>query len=51
MTNWECGHIISDKDGGDLSISNLRPLCSTCNKSMGARNMKDYVKEFLSKKL
>jgi hypothetical protein len=49
MTNWECGHIISDKDGGDLSISNLRPLCSTCNKSMGARNMKDYVKEFYPK--
>lgn len=49
MKNWECGHIISEKDGGDLSINNLRPLCPSCNRSMGARNMKDYVKEFYPK--
>lgn len=44
--NFECGHIVSIKNGGELSIANLRPICSLCNKSMGARNMEGFMTEF-----
>lgn len=48
---WEAGHWISTanllKDGkeDDISVSNLRPICSTCNKSMGSQNMQEYIKQ------
>ena len=37
--NFECGHIISKKRGGDISLKNLMAICSPCNKSMGETNM------------
>ena len=40
---FECGHVISEYNGGDLNIENLRPICSLCNKSMGKINMIDYM--------
>lgn len=47
---WECGHIISEFEGGKLTIDNLKPICSTCNKSMGTQNMYDFKKSFYSEK-
>ena len=49
MGAWECGHIISEANGGTLDTDNLKPICSGCNKSMGSKNMDDYMKEFYSK--
>lgn len=49
MGAWECGHIISEANGGNLDTDNLKPICSGCNKSMGSKNMDDYMKEFYSK--
>ena len=43
-TNFHCGHVVSEKNGGTLEICNLRPICSSCNHSMGCENMVDYVK-------
>jgi hypothetical protein len=40
--HFECGHIISEKNGGVLSIDNLRPICDLCNKSMGSMNMDEF---------
>jgi len=40
---FECGHVISEYNGGDVNIENLRPICSLCNKSMGKINMIDYM--------
>jgi 5-methylcytosine-specific restriction endonuclease McrA len=48
--NFECGHVISSFFGGDLSISNLRPICSVCNKSMGIKNMEEFMNECKFKK-
>jgi len=45
MNDFEAGHIISDADGGELSVNNLKPICSMCNKSMGKKNMNDFIKE------
>lgn len=40
--NFACGHIISEKDGGEATIENLRPICTSCNSSMGTNNMEDF---------
>ncbi len=45
-TFFDCGHVLSEKDGGTLELSNLRPICSECNRSMGSMNMIEYVKKF-----
>lgn len=41
-TNVEYGHVIAVANGGGDSIENLRPICSSCNKSMGTQNMMTY---------
>ena len=33
--NFEVGHDIPESRGGSLDLSNLRPICSKCNRSMG----------------
>lgn len=39
MDIWEAGHIISHSDGGPSTADNLRPICVSCNRSMGTENM------------
>jgi hypothetical protein len=45
-TEFQVGHVISEKCGGTLEISNLRPICAPCNFSMGTENMIEYIKKF-----
>jgi hypothetical protein len=40
---FDCGHIISYKNGGMTCVDNLRPICSGCNSSMGAMNWNDFI--------
>jgi len=42
---FEAGHIISEANGGDITVNNLRPICSNCNSEMGSKNWKDHVSE------
>jgi 5-methylcytosine-specific restriction endonuclease McrA len=44
--NFECGHIISEYSGGEVNLKNLRPICSACNKSVGTKNMLDFMKQY-----
>jgi len=44
--NFACGHVISEKDGGPTTLKNLRPVCTACNSSMGARNMEEFKKKY-----
>jgi len=44
--DFAVGHVISEKDGGTLEISNLRPICAPCNSAMGTMNMVDFIKKF-----
>jgi len=46
QSDFEVGHVLSEAQGGTLEINNLRPICSVCNKSMGSRNMVEYVKQY-----
>ena len=45
-TNFEVGHVISEKNGGSHEINNLRPICFACNHSMGSENMVDFVVKY-----
>lgn len=49
ILNFECGHIVSYADGGSLTVDNLLPICGSCNKSMGKRNLYEYKREFFPK--
>lgn len=43
--NFECGHILAKKNGGEINIDNIIPICSFCNKSMGDTHMFEYMKK------
>jgi len=45
LTNFEVGHDKPFKDGGEWTFSNLRPLCRTCNRSMGTETVENYKKK------
>jgi len=45
-TEFHCGHVIAEANGGTLDITNLRPICAGCNLSMGTQNMDDFKKIF-----
>ncbi len=42
--NFSCGHIIPESKGGTLDVENLRPICSSCNSSMGNENMFEFMR-------
>jgi hypothetical protein len=46
ITDFHCGHVKSESDGGETRIDNLRPICSNCNLSMGTMHMEEYQKYF-----
>lgn len=48
---FDCGHIVAVCQGGTNDISNLKAICSTCNKSMGTKNMDDFKQEYFNSKL
>ena len=37
-----CGHVISKADGGQASVTNLRPICGPCLSSIRGRNLYDF---------
>ena len=37
--DWHSGHIVPHSDGGADTAINLRPVCGSCNLSMGTENM------------
>ena len=45
LTNFQLGHIISKNNGGSMEVSNLFPICATCNNSMNKTDMDLYIKK------
>ena len=41
---FQCGHIISEYNGGETEPNNLRPICPGCNASMGYNNWNNWDK-------
>jgi len=44
---FECGHIVSVRDGGQNTLDNLEPICKQCNGNMGTINLLSYKKLFV----
>ena len=44
--NFDCGHVVAEINGGELSVINLKPICGSCNSSMGIANMNDFIKKY-----
>ncbi len=42
-SHFECGHVISEYNGGLACLENLRPICSRCNRSIGSKNMDNFM--------
>ena len=40
--NLQVGHVVAVSRGGDNSVSNLRPICQSCNLGMGVENLEAY---------
>ena len=45
--SFHCGHIIPECKGGELILSNLKPICQNCNSSMASMNMDDFMRKFI----
>jgi 5-methylcytosine-specific restriction endonuclease McrA len=43
--SFHCGHIISERCGGELILSNLIPLCQSCNSSMGIKSYTEFCED------
>ena len=43
---FHCGHVIAEKNGGNIDVDNLRPICQSCNSSMGTHNMDNYIAKY-----
>ena len=49
--SFECGHIIARSKGGTIEVNNLVPICSTCNRGMGNKNLNESKKSLELEKL
>jgi len=46
---FDCGHIVAAAKGGENIVENLRPVCGTCNRSMGTQNMNEFKSMYFKK--
>lgn len=46
--DFECGHVVAHSKGGADTIDNLRPICRTCNRSMGDRDFDEFREAYWS---
>jgi hypothetical protein len=42
LDSWHAGHIIAASNGGSDTAENLRPICASCNLSMGSEHMDSF---------
>jgi 5-methylcytosine-specific restriction endonuclease McrA len=47
---FQAGHVVSQAKGGGTDVSNLRPICPSCNLSMGTMNMREFSRKYNPKK-
>jgi len=48
--NFELGHNKPFSKGGKCTVRNLRPICRTCNRSMGTMTIEAFKRRYFSKK-
>lgn len=47
---FHAGHVIPEHHGGPTTVENLRPVCATCNLSMGTQNMNYFIQKHYPRK-
>ena len=47
--SFSTGHIVAHAKGGTLTEDNLRPICKSCNSSMGTQHMEEYKMKYFPK--
>lgn len=47
---WNAGHVRPHSQGGVSTVDNLRPVCVSCNMSMGTQNMYVYKSKYYPEK-
>ena len=50
ITNFDCAHIISEYEGGEIKVDNMKVTCRTCNLSCGTMNLIEFKWKYFSKK-
>lgn len=50
FTDFEVGHNKPFSKGGTWNLNNLRPICRTCNRSMGTMTLETFKKKYFAKK-
>jgi len=50
FTNFEVGHNKPRSKGGKDTVSNLRPICRSCNRSMGTMSIETFKRRYFSTK-
>lgn len=48
FTSFEVGHNKAASKGGKWTVANCRPLCRTCNRSMGTTSIETFKKKHFS---
>ena len=48
INTWNCGHIVSDHDGGNMIADNMRPICFKCNQLMKTQNLLEWKTTYYS---
>ena len=46
VEDFHTGHIVPESKNGSTTIDNLLPVCASCNLSMGATHMRDYMVQY-----
>lgn len=49
IAGYQCGHILSERDGGEAVVKNLLPICSLCNQAMGSEYLFEYARRHFEK--
>ena len=50
ITDFQVGHNKAVAKGGKDNISNLRPICGSCNRGMKTMSIEQYKKKYFGKK-
>jgi len=49
QNDFVAGHIISEKNGGKITVENILPICNQCNLSMSSMNMDEFILQYYPK--
>jgi len=46
INHFDAGHIIAVSNGGSDKVDNLKPICKSCNSSMGTDNLLEFKERY-----